>query len=136
MEDCPNTPIIITVWIPLVDVGEVNGCLYVIPGSHHWELIDSTRDENQNMRFCVDVEERATPILLPMKVGDILIFSNMTFHGSKANQSEAVRWSVDIRYCRSRGTYTATELEQTGEDFMCEKLIRMADRIPMIVRNG
>jgi len=49
---------IITVWIPLVDVNEVNGCLYVIPGSHQWELIDSARDENQNMRSFVDVEER------------------------------------------------------------------------------
>ena len=124
---------IITVWIPLVDVNEVNGCLYVIPGSHHWELIDSARDENQNMRSFVDVEERGTPIPLPMKVGDILIFSNMTFHGSQVNQSEAVRWSLDIRYCRSRGTYTPTELEQAGEDFMYEKLIRTAGRIPMVV---
>ncbi len=65
--------------------------------------------------------------------GDILIFSNMTLHGSQVNQSEAVRWSIDIRYCRSRGTYTTTELEQAGEDFMYEKLIRTAGRIPMVV---
>jgi ectoine hydroxylase-related dioxygenase (phytanoyl-CoA dioxygenase family) len=65
--------------------------------------------------------------------GDILIFSNMTLHGSQVNQSEAVRWSIDIRYYRSRGTYTTTELEQAGEDFMYEKLIRTAGRIPMVV---
>ena len=114
-------------------MNEVNGCLYAIPGSHQWELIDSTRDENQNMRSFVDAEERGTPIPWPMKVGDMLIFSNMTFHGRQVNQSEAVRWSLDIRYCRSRGTYTPTELEQDGEDFMCEKLIRTAGRIPMVV---
>ena len=125
---------IITVWIPLVDVDEANGYLYVIPGSHNWELIDSTRYKNQNMRSFVNVEEQGTPISLPMKVGEILIFSNMTFHGSKVNQSEAARWSVDIFYCRSRGTYIPTELEQVGEDFMYERLIRTAGRIPMVVR--
>jgi len=114
-------------------VNEVNGCLYVIPGSHHWELIDSAHDENQNMRSFVDAEERGTPIPWPMKAGDMLIFSNMTFHGCQVNQSEAVRWSLDIRYCRSRGIYTPTELEQVGEDFMYEKLIRTAGRIPMVV---
>ena len=124
---------IITVWIPLVDVDEVNGCLYVIPGSNHWELIDSARDENQNMRSFVDVEARGTPIPLPMKVGDILLFSNMTFHGSKVNQSDAVRWSIDIRYCRTPGTYKASELEQAGEDFMYHKLKKGA-RIPMVTR--
>ncbi|MEM7031852.1 MAG: phytanoyl-CoA dioxygenase family protein [Chloroflexota bacterium] len=125
---------IITVWIPLVDVDEVNGCLYVIPGSHKWELIDSARDENQNMRSFIDVEARGTPVPFPMKVGDIMIFSNMTFHGSKVNLTDRVRWSVDIRYCRTRGTYTPTELEQTGEDFMYEKLINTGRGVPMVVR--
>ncbi|MEM7133553.1 MAG: phytanoyl-CoA dioxygenase family protein [Chloroflexota bacterium] len=124
---------IITVWIPLVDVDETNGCIYIIPGSNHWELIGSARDENQNMRSFEDVEERGTPIPLPMKVGDILLFSNMTFHGSKVNRTDRVRWSVDIRYCRTRGTYEPTELEQIGEDFMYEKL-KKGKRIPMVVR--
>ena len=55
----------------------------------------------------------------------------MAYIFSKVNQSEAVRWSIDIRYCRSRGTYTAPELEQASEDFMYEKLIRTAGCIPM-----
>ncbi|MEM7531449.1 MAG: phytanoyl-CoA dioxygenase family protein [Chloroflexota bacterium] len=124
---------IITVWIPLVDVDEENGCLYVIPKSNHWTLFDSVRDENQNMRSFVDIKERGTPIPLPMQAGDILLFSNMTFHGSKINRTNAVRWSIDIRYCRTRGTYSASTLEQAGEDFMYEKL-KKTKRIPMVVR--
>ena len=68
-----------------------------------------------------------------MQIGDILIFSNMTFHGSKVNQSDAVRWSIDIRYCRTRGAYAAADLAQAGEDFMYEKL-QKSGRIPMVVR--
>jgi phytanoyl-CoA hydroxylase len=124
---------IITVWIPLVDVDEENGCLYVIPGSNSWELIEAARDKNQNMRSFVDVQERGTPIPIPMQVGDILFFSNMTFHGSKVNRTDAVRWSIDIRYVRTRGSFTASALEQAGEDFMHDRL-KKSGRIPFVVR--
>ena len=126
---------IITVWIPLVDVDEVNGCLYLIPGSNSWELVGSKRDNNQNMRSFEDVEARGTPMPLPMKLGDILLFSNMTFHGSKVNRSAEVRWSIDIRYCRTRGTYTAPPLVDEGEEFMRAKL-ESTGRLPFVVRGA
>ena len=125
---------IITVWIPLVDVDEGNGCLYVIPGSHRWGLIGSARDENNRMRSFEDVEARAAPVPVPMKLGDILLFSNMTFHGSKVNLSDAVRFSLDIRYVRTPGSYAASELERAGEEFMFEKVMRSKGIAPMVVR--
>ena len=124
---------IITVWIPLVDVDEVNGCLYVIPGSNAWELIESKRDKNMNMRSFEDPEQRGTPVPIPMKKGDILLFSNMTFHGSKVNHTDEVRWSIDIRYCRTPGTYTAPQEVLDGEEFMRAKLER-TKRPPFVVR--
>ena len=124
---------IITVWIPLVDVDEQNGCLYLIPGSNAWELIDSARDKNQNMRSFEDLEARGTPVPVPMKRGDILLFSNMTFHGSKINNTPEVRWSVDIRYCRTPGTFTAPPHVIQSEDFMHNKL-KETKRPPMVVR--
>ena len=90
--------------------------LYVIPGSQRWELVGSARDENSKMRSFQDVEKRGAPIPLPMRRGDILLFSNMTFHGSKVNH-----------------TYSATPLEQEGEDFLYNKL-RKGTRIPFVVR--
>ncbi len=110
-------------WIPLVDVDEGNGCLYVIPGSNRWELIGSARDDNNKMRSFEDVAARGTPIPVPMTVGDILLFSNMTFHGSKVNRSDAVRWSIDIRYARTPGTYAASEQEKAAEDYNFEYVI-------------
>jgi len=124
---------IITVWIPLIDVDEENGCLFVIPGSNAWELIESKRDKNMNMRSFEDPEERGTPIPMPMKKGDILLFSNMTFHGSKVNHTDEVRWSIDIRYCRTPGTYDAPQEVLDGEAFMRDKLER-TKRPPFIVR--
>ncbi len=124
---------IITVWIPLIDVDEENGCLFVIPGSNAYGLIDSKRDKNMNMRSFEDPEERGTPIPMPMKKGDILLFSNMTFHGSKVNHTDEVRWSIDIRYCRTPGTYDAPQEVLDGEKFMRDKL-ESTKRPPFIVR--
>lgn len=124
----------VTVWIPLVDVNEENGCLFVIPGSHKWELYDSARDENSNMRSFVDVEARGTPIPIPMKAGDILLFHNMTFHGSKVNHTDGVRWSVDIRYVRTLGTQATSSTEQAGVEFMFEKMRNVSLHAAMVVR--
>jgi hypothetical protein len=89
---------IITVWIPLVDVDEQNGCLYVIPDSHKWELYRGERDADDNMRTREDVTKRGTPIPIPMKAGDALLFTNLTFHASNVNKSDGVRWSLDVRF--------------------------------------
>ena len=125
---------IVTVWIPLVDVDETNGCLYVIPESHEWELFGSARDELGNMRSFEDVEARGTPVPIPMALGDILLFSNMTFHGSKVNRSDGVRWSTDIRYIRTPGTYDASDEVLASEKYMVGLLAKNGRHAPMVVR--
>ena len=125
---------IITVWIPLVDVDETNGCLYVIPGSHEWELFGSARDDLGNMRSFEDVEARGKPVPIPMSLGDILLFSNMTFHGSKVNRSDGVRWSTDIRYIRTPGTYDAPDEVLASEKYMVDLLAKNGRHAPMVVR--
>ncbi len=89
---------IVTAWIPLVDVDEDNGCLWLIPGSQRWGLLGGARGEDFNMRTSEDVEARGTPIPVPMRRGDALFFTNLTFHASHVNRSDAVRWSLDLRF--------------------------------------
>ncbi len=89
---------IVTAWIPLVDVNIDNGCLWVIPGSHRWGLLGGKRGEDMNIRTFEDVEKRGAPIPVPMKRGDVLLFTNLTFHASKLNLTQTVRWSMDLRY--------------------------------------
>ncbi len=121
---------IITVWIPMVDVDEENGCLQVMPGSFKWGLLQGARGADQNIRTFEDVEARGEPVPLPMRKGDIFLFSNLTFHKSTVNLSDAVRWSIDIRYARIPEQHQLTPAVRASEDFMRNKL-NSTGRVPI-----
>jgi phytanoyl-CoA hydroxylase len=112
---------IVTVWVPLVDVDESNGCLWLMPGSQRWGFFDAARDKNQNMRTFEDIEKRGEIVLVPMRAGDVLFFTNLTFHGSKLNTSKNVRWSLDLRYCPTPGE-EMPRAEREGLEFLRTKL--------------
>ena len=89
---------ILTVWIPMVDVDEQNGCLQIVPGSHKQGLRPCHRDENGRLVPVEDIESWGEVQNMHMQVGDVLVFGNLTFHRSLENTSEDIRWSVDLRY--------------------------------------
>ena len=107
---------VVSLWIPLVDVAEDNGCLYVIPGSHKWNLLTGQRGADNKVRTLEEVEQRGQPVALPMRPGDILLFSNLTFHTSKLNSSNSVRWSVDLRYVAPPQAQRLTAQQRRGYD--------------------
>jgi ectoine hydroxylase-related dioxygenase (phytanoyl-CoA dioxygenase family) len=84
-------------WVPLVDATEEAGGLVVIPQSHRWGLQAGQRDELSNMRSDAEPEQRAPAVSVPTRVGDVVLFSNLTFHGSGLNRTDGVRWSLDWR---------------------------------------
>ena len=45
-----------------------------------------------------DVESWGTVENVRMKVGDVFVFGNLTFHRSLQNTSEDIRGSIDLRY--------------------------------------
>ncbi len=126
---------IITVWIPLVDVDQQNGCLQVLPGSWEWGLLHGARGADQNMRTAENVEQRGTPVPLPMRKGDILLFSNLTFHQSTLNLTDAVRWSVDIRYARIIEKHDLAPEVLASETFMRQKLDKFR-RVPIALEGA
>ena len=72
----------------LDDADPDNGCLHVIPGSHKRGYIEHLHDGSHHLSMEAYPLEAATPV--PMKAGDLLIFSYLTIHGSTPNTSE--RW--------------------------------------------
>jgi ectoine hydroxylase-related dioxygenase (phytanoyl-CoA dioxygenase family) len=121
---------IVTVWVPLVDATVANGCIWVMPGSHRWGLMDAARGEDMNVRTNEEIEQRGTPIALEMAAGDVLYLTNLTFHSSKMNRTEDSRWSIDFRF-----HVTATALDGPERDAMEEfgKRQRAGGRVPLPV---
>ena len=116
---------IITVWIPLVAATPDNGCLQVIPGSHHWGYQPSQKDSvSGNLQPLEDPTRRAQPVTLPMSPGDLLAFSNLTYHSSLMNNSDHTRWSIDLRYHAPELRY------RRGPEFLPGFLARSATEPP------
>jgi phytanoyl-CoA hydroxylase len=86
----------ITIWAPLVDIGERLGALEVIPGSHKWGLLES-----ESISYYGKISEEITASkFLPIEVerGDALVFSSFLVHRSGTNSTESIRWSCHFRY--------------------------------------
>jgi phytanoyl-CoA hydroxylase len=113
---------VVSVWVPLVDVDEQNGCLWFIPGSHRWGLQQGARGTDLNIRMAEDVESRGTPEPAVMRRGDLVCFSNLTVHGSRVNHTERVRWSIDLRYSADRADDPDSELVRRARALYSDRL--------------
>ncbi|MEM7134837.1 MAG: phytanoyl-CoA dioxygenase family protein [Chloroflexota bacterium] len=91
--------LIVTCWVPLVDVDEENGCLYVLPNSHRKGIIRHyTGGHGGFLEIAGEDLPSVEPIPIPMKAGGVLFMTNLTPHASFENKTDLVRWSVDLRY--------------------------------------
>lgn len=77
----------VTLWIPLHDVTERDGCLELAYGGHlgRGKIVDPGGARLRSVR-------------LPARRGDVICFTQRTPHRSLANLSGQVRWSIDLRY--------------------------------------
>jgi hypothetical protein len=85
----------ITVWCPLVDVDEGNGCLRVVPGSHRLvRQIGGPGIRSYHGPFLKELGDMA--VSLPMRAGDAVIFETSLLHGSPINASAVPRHAIMI----------------------------------------
>jgi hypothetical protein len=91
--------LMLTLWMPLVDAHEENGCLWVIPRAHKGRVIEHAKREGRPY-LKIPSQELPTQEAVPCPVpkGGALLMTNRTPHASFANRSDHVRWSMDLRY--------------------------------------
>jgi phytanoyl-CoA hydroxylase len=101
----------IAAWMALDDCDEENGCLQVVEGSHHWDVLCTIpADTTQSFTdVTVPLPEGVKPTPVIMKAGDVLFFNGSLVHGSFANRTTD-------RFRRSLiGHYIVGEAKKVGE---------------------
>jgi ectoine hydroxylase-related dioxygenase (phytanoyl-CoA dioxygenase family) len=105
---CLNTTNLVTAWIALQDTDLSNGCMMVVPGSHKWQLDNSSDGFFETDlaalkdKFAVNGREwKEVP--LKLKAGQASFHHSLTFHGSGPNLSNDPRLSV-VAHLMPKGT--------------------------------
>ena len=96
-----NANPVITVWIPFVEANTVNGCLQIWPRTHKSRVLSYHNEARTGTAYTEIDDQHLTAIQalpLPVAAGDAILFNDRCVHMSTPNNSDHVRWSVDLRY--------------------------------------
>lgn len=85
----------LTCWVGLDDATVDNGCLYYVPGSHNWGLLDKPElageMEGLKKMLTKEQEEAFKPVAVELKKGYASFHHPLMVHGSYANKSPLAR---------------------------------------------
>lgn len=85
----------LTCWVGLDDATTENGCLYYVPYSQHWGLLDKPElaGDMEGLMDYLTAEQKAgfKPIPIELKKGHASFHHPLMVHGSYANKSEKAR---------------------------------------------
>ena len=100
-------PALVTASIALNDATPDNGCIKVIPGSHHWGLQEWGHIAQQQEAPLTNREDLncSRQIDVPLAAGSAVLFHSLMVHGSGPNQTDRARntalyayFSPHVRY--------------------------------------
>jgi phytanoyl-CoA hydroxylase len=119
---CPGSPIV-GVWIALDRTVPGNGCMHLIPGSHHGgPMVHFNR---RDFQICDDQVAAGRVYAVPLEPGGVLFFDGLLHHGTPANVGNMRRWAVQLHYAprgalascsEHRATYRQRRLDMFGSE--------------------
>jgi ectoine hydroxylase-related dioxygenase (phytanoyl-CoA dioxygenase family) len=87
----------ITCWTAISRATLANGCIWIIPGSHHRGLVRHEQNQrDDSLDAVLDDERGAIPVEL--RPGQIAIFSSLLLHKSGPNTSDEARYGYVPQY--------------------------------------
>ena len=114
-----------SVWMPLQEATVENGCLWFVPGSHEWPILEH-RPIGGNVKVhgleLVDLDVVKDAVACPLPAGGITIHRNRTAHYAGANISAVPRRALILGAGLATRPYPASrsfpwnELKHTARD--------------------
>jgi ectoine hydroxylase-related dioxygenase (phytanoyl-CoA dioxygenase family) len=84
----------LTCWVALTDATIENGCVWVLPGVHRTGTI---AHKNTPIGYqCCEDPDGAVPV--PVKAGDVVVFTSLTPHSTGHNTTDAVRKAYIVQF--------------------------------------
>ena len=102
----------------LDDATPENGCLQIIPRSHHQVL------QHYGKELMIDIDEamQKQTVYVPLNAGDCLLFHSLLLHASEPNRSDRDRRVCIISYKNDR-----TDFIGEGEEKPCPEVSTRKD---------
>ncbi len=120
-----STPNMVTAWMAISSVTRESGCMYVIPGSHQWGLIDRfgsniMKDSDPELFLKQGLNEAQTNKLvrepITLEPGDVSFHHSLVIHCSYPNTSNTSRLGYIHRYLPAEARYVEShDLHKTHE---------------------
>jgi ectoine hydroxylase-related dioxygenase (phytanoyl-CoA dioxygenase family) len=86
----------VSIWMPLQDVDQRNGCMTFIPGSNRGEVLPH-HSPNDDVRIhaveCYAGFDPRDAVACPVRAGGCTVHTGRTVHGAGANHSDAPRYA-------------------------------------------
>ncbi len=94
---------VVTLWVAIDRSDSENGCLRIIPGSHHMNLADQVSSGTAGVDNVLGAEIRADideseALDIVLDPGDVEVHHPLMVHGSNANTSARRRAGLTLRY--------------------------------------
>lgn len=117
-----------TVWTALDPATRANGCVKVVPGTHHLGLLSKyghVIDETLQERLCTPEKT----VYLELKAGESVLLHNWLLHASEVNSTDAPRRAFSVCYLDGR---TRKVPRQEGDETSFFKIFET--RVPQAPR--
>ena len=88
-----------TVWIPLTKINQLSGGLRMYSGQISKKISQKKIKKKNNIWLSpINTKKVKFKDLIPLNIGDVVIFKKDIAHGSIPNRSKKIRLSLDLRF--------------------------------------
>jgi phytanoyl-CoA hydroxylase len=111
---------VVGVWIALDEATAENGCMHLIPGSHHDGPV--VHFDRRDWQICDTDVQVDRDVMAPLEPGGALLFDGLLHHGTPPNRSEKRRRALQFHYTAADAEWLDERPEvydSDGKDVYC-----------------